>query len=390
MFAGYLFARAGLSVTVLEKHADFLRDFRGDTIHPSTITLLRELGLIDKFLALPLARLATMDVVLDGRRLTVVDFGTLPSPDDFLVFAPQWDFLNFMADQAAALPGFELRMRAEAVSLIEDEGRVTGVRVDSPDGPLEVRARLTVAADGRASRIRDSAGFTPITEGVPIDVLWFDLPKPADPPPPTLGYVGGNGMVLTIERGDHYQGGMVIAKGGFDELRAQGLDALRARIAATAPVLSTVVDSLQTWDQVKVLSVQLNHLERWWRDGFICIGDAAHAMSPVAGVGINYAIQDAVALANASVTSLRSGPVPTSVLAAVQRRRERPVERMQRIQKLVHGRISRPAQGRPAFPPAARAMITLAQPVLRRVMARLVGRGFLPEHADLDALDGRT
>jgi 2-polyprenyl-6-methoxyphenol hydroxylase-like FAD-dependent oxidoreductase len=386
MFAGYLFARAGLTVTVLEKHADFLRDFRGDTIHPSTITLLRELGLVDRFLALPLARLATMDVVLDGRRLTVVDFGTLPSPDDFLVFAPQWDFLNFMAGEAAALPGFELRMRAEAVGLIEDEGRVAGVRVDSPDGPLEVRARLTVAADGRGSRIRDSAGLTPITEGVPIDVLWFDLPKPADPPPPTLGYIGGSGMVLTIERGDHYQGGMVIEKGGFDELRAQGLEALRARIAATAPVLSTVVDSLQSWDRVKVLSVQLNHLDRWWRDGFICIGDSAHAMSPVAGVGINYAIQDAVALANASVASLRSGAVPTSVLAAVQGRRERPVERMQRIQKLVHGRISRPARGRPAFPPAARTLITIAQPLLRRVMARLVGRGFLPEHVDLDAL----
>jgi 2-polyprenyl-6-methoxyphenol hydroxylase-like FAD-dependent oxidoreductase len=387
MIAGYLYARAGLTVTVLEKHADFLRDFRGDTIHPSTITLLRELGLVDRFLALPLSRLRTMDVVLEGRRLTLVDFGTLPSPDDFLVFAPQWDFLNFVAREAAALPGFELLMSTEAVGLIDSDGRVDGVRAHGPEGEIELRARLTVAADGRSSAIRDAAGFVPIDEGVPIDVLWFDLPKPPDPPPATLGYIG-EAMVLTIERGDHYQGGMIIPKGGFDDLQARGLGALRDALTTTAPVLTPVAGTLTDWNQVKLLSVQLSHLPRWWRDGLICIGDAAHAMSPVGGVGINYAIQDAVALVNATVRPLRLGRVPTSVLDGVQRRRERPVERMQRIQRAVHGRLSRPSTtGQRALPRGAGALLTLVQPLLRRVMARIVGRGFLPEHVDLDALE---
>ena len=383
VMAGYLYARAGLRVTVLEKHADFLRDFRGDTIHPSTITILRELGILDRFLALPLTRITTMDVVLDGRRLTLVDFGTLPSPDNFLVFAPQWDFLTFLVAEGARLPGFEIRMETEAVDILEEDGRVVGIRANGPDGDLDLRANLTVAADGRGSRIRDAAGFIPDDEGVPIDVLWFHLPKPADPPPPTLAYFDGDAEVLTIERGDHYQAGTVIAKDGFEELRKLGLGALRYRLARTAPVLAPVVDALQDWDQVKLLSVQLNRLPRWWRDGLICIGDAAHAMSPVMGVGINYAIQDAVALSNATVAPLRSGPVPTDVLAAVQRRRERPVRKMQRIQRLAHGRIARPAQGKPALPLGARALFTLAQPIVRRALARLIGRGFLPEHVDL-------
>lgn len=382
IMAGYVLARAGLTVTVLEKHADFLRDFRGDTIHPSTITLLRELGLVDRFLALPLTRLRTMDVVLDGRRISLVDFGTLPSPDDFLVFAPQWDFLNFLAAEARALPNFQLRMSTEATGLIEEAGAVAGVTTTGGD----VRARLTIAADGRASRMRDAAGFAPVEEGVPIDVLWFHLPKPADPPPATLGYLSGDGLVLTIERGDRYQSGMVIEKGGFDALRAAGLPALRERIVRTAPVLTDVVGTLTDWEQVKLLSVQLDHLPTWWRDGLICIGDAAHAMSPVGGVGVNYAIQDAVALANAIVAPLRAGSDLGPHLAAVQRRREVPVEKMQRIQRIAHARISRPARGKPALPRAARVLLTIAQPILRRVSARVVGLGFLPEHVDLEPL----
>lgn len=384
LVAGYLFARAGLRVTVLEKHADFLRDFRGDTIHPSTITLLRELGLAERFLALPLTRLRTMDVVIDGRRTALVDFGTLPSPDNFLVFAPQWDFLNFIAEEAARCAGFELRMSTEAVGLIEEGGVVRGVTTSTGH---QVRARLTIAADGRDSRIRAAAGFEPVREGVPIDVLWFHLPKPAEPPPATLGYIGGEGLVLTIERGDRYQSGMVIEKGGFAALQRAGLEALRARIVRIAPVLHDVVASLTTWDQIKLLSVQLDHLPRWWRDGLICIGDAAHAMSPVGGVGVNYAIQDAVALANATVSSLRHGSVPVETLAALQQRRERPVQRMQRIQRFAHSRISRPFAGRPAIPRAAAAMLIVLRPVVRRAAARLIGRGFLPEHADLTLLD---
>lgn len=382
MMLGYLLARQGLSVSVLEKHEDFLRDFRGDTIHPSTITILGELGLRERFLALPLNHITTMDAVVDGRRLTLVDFATLPQPDNFLVFAPQWDFLNFIASEGSSLPGFDLRMSTAASGLITDGDDIVGLRAIGPAGELEFRAPLTIAADGRASVIRDAAGLVPDELGVPIDVLWFTLPKPTPPPPVTLGYLGPRGLVLTIERGDYYQGGLVIRKGGFDDLRAQGIDALRREITGISPVLAEVVSSLTDWEQVKLLSVQLNRLPQWFRPGFMCIGDAAHAMSPVGGVGINYAIQDAVALSNAIGASLATGTAPTVLLEAVQRRRSAPVVKMQRIQRLAHSLISRPTgDGRTrAVPRAARALLTLAAPLLRRIMARLVGRGFLPEH----------
>ncbi|MBX3099678.1 MAG: FAD-dependent oxidoreductase [Salinibacterium sp.] len=376
MMLGYLLARRGLNVTVLEKHADFLRDFRGDTIHPSTITVLGELGLRDAFLAMGLPRLDGMSVVIDGERLSLVDFTTLPEPDNFLVFAPQWDFLNFLAREGAKLPGFDLRMNTTATGLVFDGDTVVGVTATNG---LTVRAPLTVAADGRGSLLRAAAGFIPHELGVPIDVLWFRLPKPDNAPPPTLGYVGDHGMVLTIERGDYYQSGMVIPKGTFADVQAAGLPAFRDALTSTAPVLATVVESLQNWDQVKLLSVQLDRLPRWWRNGFMCIGDAAHAMSPVGGVGVNYAIQDAVALANA----LPDGVVPSSVLAAVQARRERPVIRMQRIQRVAHERLKRPVNGgKRAVPRPARALLRLSQPLVRRVLARVVGLGFLPEHVD--------
>lgn len=378
MMLGYLLARRGLRVSVLEKHADFLRDFRGDTIHPSTVTVLGELGLREAFLTLPVNRLRTMDVVFDGRRLTLVDFGTLPPPDDFLVFAPQWDLLNFLAEEGAKLPGFDLRMSTEATEVLLDGDRVVGVRA----GGLDLRAPLVVAADGRGSRVRASAGLVPVASGVPIDVLWFRLPKPADPPPATLGYASAGGLVLTIERGDYYQSGLIIHKGGFDELRAAGLDALRERIVALAPVLAPVVGSLTDWDQVKLLSVQLDRLSTWYRDGLVCIGDAAHAMSPVAGVGINYAVQDAVALANAIAEPLAAGRIPAEVFASFQRRRSAPVERMQRIQRLVHGRIDRAVQGRRVMPRGALGLLRLFAPLVRRVAARVIGLGFRPEHVD--------
>ena len=384
MILGYLLAREGLRVTVLEKHADFLRDFRGDTIHPSTITLLRELGLVERFLDLPVHRVDTLDAVIDGTRLTLVDFTTLPKPDNFLVFAPQWDFLSFLVREAAALPGFELMMSTEATGLLKTYGTVTGVRAIGPDGPLDLFATLTVAADGRTSTLRDEAGFEPVELGVPIDVLWFDLPKPSNPPPPTLGYLSGHGFVVTIERGDHYQSGMIIRKGGLDALQTEGIETLQQSLQRIAPVLKPVVGSLLSWDQIKLLSVQLNRLTRWYRDGFICIGDAAHAMSPVMGVGINYAIQDAVALAREVAAPLAEGAAPSSALHAVQERRVPPVEKMQRIQQFVHDRMEPTLQnsGGPVLPPVALHSLQLAQPVLQRLMARLVGRGFLPEHID--------
>lgn len=380
---GYLLARAGLSVTVLEKHTDFFRDFRGDTIHPSTITVLGELGLRERFLELPLSRISTMDGVIDGHRMTLVDFSTLPAPDNFLVFAPQWDFLNFLAAEGRAFPGFDLRMGVQAEELIVDGDRVAGIRATGPDGAVELIAPLTVAADGRDSTIRHAAGLVPEELGVPIDVLWFALPKPSPAPPVTLAYLNAHGIVLTLDRGDHYQGGLVIPKGEFDELRSRGIQSLRSELASIAPPISPVVESLESWDQVKLLSIQLNRLSRWYRPGFIAIGDAAHAMSPVGGVGVNYAIQDAVALANAITEPLRKGHAPTEVLAAVQARRTPPVLRMQRIQQLAHERISRPSSaGRPAIPAPARVLISAFLPIVKRLTARVIGRGFLPEHVD--------
>lgn len=380
MVLGYLLARGGLQVTVLEKHADFLRDFRGDTIHPSTITLLRELGLAERFLELPVTRVSTVDVAIDGRRLTVADFATLPEPDDFLVFAPQWDFLNFLADEASALPGFELRMRTAAEELLVEDGRVVGVRAAGQDGDLEIRATLTVAADGRTSVLRDRAGLRPVASGAPIDVLWFRLPKPPVPPPPTLGHVSPKGLVLTLDRGDHYQAGMIIPKGRFEDLKAHGLPTFRDGFVAAAPHLGPVVGTLEDWEQVKLLSVRLDRLPRWHRPGLIAIGDAAHAMSPVFGVGVNYAIQDAVALSNAITAQLARGEAADDVLAQVQARREKPVRRMQRLQRLAHRGIARTPRGDRFMPRPLLMLLRLLSPLIRRVMARFIGLGFLPEH----------
>lgn len=386
LMAGYLLARRGLRVTVLEKHADFLRDFRGDTIHPSTITLLGELGLRERFLELPVTRLSTLDAVVDGQRLTMIDFSTLKPPDNFLVLAPQWTFLDFLAREAAVFPGFELRMCTAATEILTDGDRVVGVRATATEGgverELEFHAPLTVAADGRTSRVRRAAGLVPDELGVAIDVLWFSLPKPPNPPPSTLTYIDGRSMVLTIDRGDRYQGGLVIPKGGFDDVRAAGLAAFRRRLTATAPVLGSVVGELRDWEQVRLLSVQVDRLPCWYRDGLICIGDAAHAMSPVGGVGVNYAIQDAVALANTVAGPLlRHGSVPLSALDAVQRRRARPVRPMQWIQQRAHARVGHGGVPRPrALSRPARTALALLQPLVRRVTARAVGRGFLPEH----------
>ncbi|MFI5060953.1 MAG: FAD-dependent oxidoreductase [Actinomycetales bacterium] len=382
MMLGLILARAGLDVVVLEKHEDFFRDFRGDTIHPSTITVLGELGLREGFLALPHTRIHTLDAVVNGSRLHPVDFGRLAPPDDFLVLAPQWDFLNFLAAEADVYPGFHLLMQTEAVDVIEERGAITGVVVRGPGGEREVRAPLTVAADGRDSRIRAAAGLRPRRFGVGIDVLWFRLPKPAEVPPSTLAYVDQGAMVITIDRGDYYQTGLVIRKGGFDDLKAQGIEALRAQLVAAAPVLEPVAGAITGWDDVRLLSVQINRLERWYRTGLLAIGDAAHAMSPAFGVGVNFAVQDAVAAANMLVAPLRSGSVDLRVLDAFQKRRLPPVARMQSLQLAAHERISRPGglTGLPnPLPRPLRAAIDAATPLLQRYTARMIGRGFLPE-----------
>lgn len=378
---GYILARAGVRVTVLEKHADFFRDFRGDTIHPSTITTLSELGLRDRFLQLPLSRLDTMDVVFDSQRITMVDFRRLKKPNNFLVFAPQWDFLNFLAGEGTKLPAFDLRMSTKATELIIEDDVVVGVRAEGPDGRLDVRAPLTVAADGRSSTIRPSAGMHPEEFGVPIDVLWFCLPMPKKTPPDSLGYLSRDGAVITIPRIDHIQSGTLIEKGGFDRLKAQGLAALRKRIVRIASFLAPVVDTLKDWDQIKLLSVQINRLDRWYRPGFIALGDAAHAMSPIFGVGVNYAIQDAVALANLIAPDLANGVAPVEKLAALQTRRQKPVKLMQSVQRVAHKAISKGAAGQLA-PHWVFRLLNAVSPAIRGFTARFIGIGFLPEHVD--------
>jgi 2-polyprenyl-6-methoxyphenol hydroxylase-like FAD-dependent oxidoreductase len=382
MMLGLILARAGVDVVVLEKHEDFFRDFRGDTIHPSTITVLGELGLRERFLGLPHTSIRTLDAVVNGTRLHPIDFRRLGPPDDFLVLAPQWDFLNFLAAEAADYPGFHLLMKTEATGVIEEAGAIRGVTVRGPDGEFEVRAPLTVAADGRDSVIRSSAGLRPRAFGVSIDVLWFRLPKPDLVPPSTLAYVDQHGMIVTIDRGDYYQSGLIIPKGGFDELKEQGLDAFRDVLATTAPVLAQVVKSIVSWDDVKLLNVQINRLQRWYRTGLLAIGDAAHAMSPAFGVGVNYAIQDAVAAANALVAPLRAGAVDLRVLDGIQERRLPPVARMQSIQLAAHRRIARPGGAAllpDPMPEPLRLALDAAMPLVQRFTAKMIGRGFRPE-----------
>jgi 2-polyprenyl-6-methoxyphenol hydroxylase-like FAD-dependent oxidoreductase len=379
---GYLLGRLGVDVVVLEKHADFFRDFRGDTIHPSTLSLLGQLGLREEFLQLPHSEVHTLDFVVNGVRIHAVDFGRLPAPDDFLTFMPQWDFLNFLAGKAQEFPSFRLLMNTNATGVRRAGSAVTGVTATDADGELEVVARLTVAADGRGSTVRAATGLEPREFGVGIDVLWFALPKPPVSPPSTLAYVDRNALVLTIDRRDHIQAGSVIPKGRFAEVQAGGLEAFRESLASTAKPLRPVVDTLTDWDQVKLLTVQVARLETWHRPGLLCIGDAAHAMSPAFGVGVNYAIQDAVATANRLAEPLLGDGATERDLAAIEHRRLPPVRAMQALQLRMHSAIGKP-QSKPLLsnPPTAaqRAALNIVVPTIRSIAPRLLGRGFRPE-----------
>jgi 2-polyprenyl-6-methoxyphenol hydroxylase-like FAD-dependent oxidoreductase len=382
LMLGLLLARAGVTVAVLEKHADFLRDFRGDTIHPSTIDLLDQLGLKGQFLELPHDEIETLDIVVSGNRIRPVDFSTLRKGTRFLALMPQWDFLYFISTEAARHPNFTLLMSTEVTGVLREGDRVVGVSAQDANGAMEIHADLTVAADGRSSVVREASGLAAQDFGVGIDVLWFTLPKPPNSPPATLGCIDRHSMVITIPRGDHFQAGLIIPKGGFDEIRQAGLDAFRQRLVDTAAFLEPVVPTLADWDQVKLLSVQVNRLDRWHQPGFLCIGDAAHAMSPAFGVGVNYAIQDAVAAANYLAAPLLAGTVSERDLARVQRRRLWPVKRMQPIQLLLHRTIARPGSGVSLpnpLPRRTRLLLKLVLPIMQRIAARLIGRGFRPE-----------
>ncbi|MBB5633198.1 2-polyprenyl-6-methoxyphenol hydroxylase-like FAD-dependent oxidoreductase [Cryobacterium mesophilum] len=383
---GLLLARAGVDTVVLEKHLDFFRDFRGDTIHPSTIDLIDQLGLRAKFDAIPQSEIHTLDVVVNGNRLTPVDFSKLHRKNDYIALMPQWDFLSLFAEEGAKYPNFHLMMGAEATGILREGGdadaRVRGVTATTQTGPVEIEAVLTVAADGRDSSVRDAAGLVPVDFGVAIDLLWFRLPRTTVNPPDTLAYLDAESMVITIPRHDYYQAGMLIPKGGYPEVQDARIEEFRARIVRVAPFLAEVVDSLKDWDQVKLLTVQVDRLQQWWQDGLLCIGDAAHAMSPAFGVGVNYAIQDAVASANLLVDALRAGAVTTEELARVQARRLPPVARMQPIQLRLHNVIAKPGGGGFLTNPMRwwqRAIAAVLLPILRQLSARIVGRGFRPE-----------
>lgn len=379
---GLVLARSGVDVIVLEKHADFFRDFRGDTIHPSTIDLLDQLGLRERFDALPQSPITTLDVVINGNRMTPVDFSHLHGVNCHIALMPQWDFLNLLAEEGARYPGFTLMMNTEVTGLLREGTRVTGVTAKISDSLIEITAPLTIAADGRDSTARAASGLAPREFGVEIDVLWFRVPKPDRHVPDTLGYLNAESMVVTFPRPDYYQSVMLIAKDSFPAVRAAGLLAFRERLVRAAPVLESVVDGIRSWDQIKLLTVKVNRLDRWWLPGLLCIGDAAHAMSPAFGVGVNYAIQDAVAAANLLAAPLHNGSVSLNDLERVQLRRMPPVKCMQPIQLRLHSLIAKPGGGAFLHNPMRwyeRCVARLLLPILRRIAARMVGRGFRPE-----------
>jgi 2-polyprenyl-6-methoxyphenol hydroxylase-like FAD-dependent oxidoreductase len=381
MMCGYILARAGLKVSVLEKHEDFFRDFRGDTVHPSTMEVLSELGLLEDFLKRPHNAFLQLSALIGDTTVQVADFRHLPTKAKFMAVMPQWDFLNFMKEAGERYPNLDVRMRCEALDLIERDGRVVGVRAKGPEGDLDIEARLVIAADGRTSVLRAKAGLTGVDLGAPIDVLWMRLPRRLEDPNVPLGRMGSGHMMIMIERGDYFQCAYVTHKGGFDTIKAEGLEAFRQRIVAAAPLTRDRVQALTTWDDVKLLTVTVDRLTRWWRPGLLCIGDAAHAMSPVGGVGINLAIQDAVAAANLLAGPLKVGPVGDAPLAAVQARREGAVKLMQAIQVTIQNRVLAPllaAKGPIKVPWPAKLLN--AVPVLRQIPARVMGMGFRMEH----------
>jgi 2-polyprenyl-6-methoxyphenol hydroxylase-like FAD-dependent oxidoreductase len=386
MVLGYLLARAGVEVAVLEKHQDFLRDFRGDTIHPSTLELMYELGILDEFLRLPHQELTHIGVQIDDFPATVGDFSHLPTHCKFVGLMPQWDFLNFIAEKAKLYPQFHLYMECEATGLIEENGRVAGVRCKTPQGAiqgeLEVRADLTIGADGRRSIVRAKAGLEVIDRGAPIDVLWMRLGRRPDDPYQTLGRVRAGRILVTLNRGDYWQCAYLIPKGAFDDIRKKGLPSFREDIVQVAPFLRERVDELKDWKDVSLLSVAVDYLRHWSRPGLLCIGDSAHAMSPVGGVGINLAIQDAVATANILGEPLLRGGVTDEHLRKVQQRREFPTRVTQAFQVLAHKRVISPTLSRQTEIRRLPLPLRLLQwfPVLRRIPARLVGLGVRPEH----------
>jgi 2-polyprenyl-6-methoxyphenol hydroxylase-like FAD-dependent oxidoreductase len=381
MMLGFLLARAGVDVVVLEKHADFLRDFRGDTIHPSTLELIHELGLLEEFLRRPHQQVRELAGQVGNNVFKIADFTHLPTHCKFLALMPQWDFLNFIVEQGRRYPRFQVTMQAQATDLIEQNGRIMGARARTSNGVMEVRAKLTVGADGRHSIVRDRAGLQVTDLGAPMDVLWMRISRHPSDPGQSLGHVEPGRMFIMIDREDYWQCAFLIPKGAADEIRKQGIEQFRADIANLEPVLRDRVSELRDWNDVSLLTVRVDRLTRWWRPGLLCIGDAAHAMSPVGGVGINLAIQDAVAAANILAAKLAAGSPRDQDLQAVQQRRQFPTRATQRLQVMIQNNvISRILSS--SRPVAVPWPLKLMQqwPRLRRIPARVIGIGFRPEH----------
>jgi 2-polyprenyl-6-methoxyphenol hydroxylase-like FAD-dependent oxidoreductase len=382
MVLGFLLARVGVNVVVLEKHADFLRDFRGDTIHPSTLEIMFELGLLDDFLLRPHSEVAQLKASIGGNEVTIADLSHLPTQCKFIALMPQWDFLNFLAEHGKRYPAFHLKQEAEVVDLIEEQGRVIGVRANTPQGAFEVYADLIVAADGRHSVVREKAGLEVLNIGAPIDVLWMRLPKRPEDSFQALGRADAGKILVMLDRKDYWQCAFVIRKGGFDEIQRKGLPFFREELVALAPILRDRVDALRDWNDIKLLTVRIDRLAKWFRPGLLCIGDAAHAMSPIGGVGINLAIQDAVAAANQLASPLLERGLSIRHLAEIQKRREFPTRATQAMQVFIQNRAIRPfiaGQRQIRKLPLPFALLNRF-PILRRIPGRLVGMGFRPEH----------
>jgi 2-polyprenyl-6-methoxyphenol hydroxylase-like FAD-dependent oxidoreductase len=381
MMLGFLLARAGIDVVVLEKHGDFLRDFRGDTIHPSTLELMNELGILEDFLEQPHQEVRQLGGQIGSEFVMLADFGHLPTRCKFIALMPQWDFLDFLARHARSLPQFQLKMQSEVIDVLVEGGRIAGVRAKTPAGICEIAAHLVIAADGRQSIVREKAGLGVEDFGAPMDVLWFRMSRRSSDGEQTLGRVVSGKMMVMLNREDYWQCAYLIRKGDFDRIKRSGLEAFRTDIVSVAPFLQDRISELQSWDPIKLLTVRVDRLRQWYRPGLLCIGDAAHAMSPIGGVGINLAIQDAVAAANILADSLSKRSVSTADLRRVQKRREFPARITQAVQVFLQDRlIGRILGSNEQIRLPLLFKLFRRWPFLRRIPARLIGIGFRPEH----------
>ncbi|HIG21127.1 FAD-dependent oxidoreductase [Henriciella sp.] len=379
---GYLLARQGVDVIVVEKHKDFLRDFRGDTVHPSTMQVLHELGLLEAFLKRDFQKTEQIGINAGGRHYQMVDFSHLPTAAKFVAFMPQWEFLDFLASEVRKLPGFTLMMETRAERLTGRDGKVTGICASKDGEDFKIRAKVTVACDGRDSMLREAGRLKLVQQGAPIDVLWFRLPRnESEASAESLGHIAKGGFLVSLNRGSYWQVALVIEKDGFGQVREHGIEAFRAKVASIAPDLADAVQTIEGFEDIKLLRVEVSRLRKWWRDGLLAIGDAAHAMSPVGGVGINLALQDAVAAARIIGPALKDGSLSWSTLAKVQKRREWPAEITQAVQVFAHERVIMPAiTGKSSGKAPLIVRLLDKVPILRRLPARAIGLGLRPEH----------